>query len=401
MTRTALLVALALLPPAPAGAVHFGLAKAVAAEAVKVVDKAAPSLPTCGGRLALFTQAPVTDSRLVSINPLGHLIPPGHTFPSDHLYMNFNPSGGAAVSLYAPSDGWVTQVTEILTGSSVSSYSLAFQPCAEVTLNFLSISTVVSGLLNTTPSFRQCSSDGQGYPGATGTCTISLRAAVKAGDLIGTGPATTIDFGPLEDTRMQLTGFANSSRHTLSRGFCPLNYFASSVQTTYGALLGGNNGARFLARSVSPTCGTIVQDVSGTAQGDWYRIGSPDIPDNPHLALVHDNISPSTATLSVGSSVPGFQGAHAVFPKTTADGTRIDYDFNLIQDTQIYCYDGFQSTFNSGLFSPDTSLSGRIAIVQLTGSSLGNLTLELQNPGTSCAAAAPWSFTGSAVNFQR
>jgi hypothetical protein len=372
-------LAAALAAAGPARAAHFGLGSAVAARGAKVLDKAAPSLPSCGGNLTLFTQAPVTDPTLASINPLGHLIPPGHTFPSDHLYFNFNPATSGSVNFYAPSDGWVTQVTEAFTGSGPPTlFSLAFNPCAEVTLNFLGVNGVVSTFTNPPgPSVTTCSSDGMNYPGATGSCVINMQVPVKAGQLLGTGPASTFDFGPLEDTRFSLTGFANPSRHDLNRGFCPLNYFTAGVQATYDALLGGNGNASFLARSTAPICGTIMQDVPGTAQGDWYFPGAPNMPDNPHLALVHDNISPSTATFSVGSSVPGFAGGYSIFPKSARDGTRIDYDFNLVNDTQIYCYDGFQNVFNSGLFSPNTLLAGRVALIQLSGSSLSVLTIEL------------------------
>src|SRR5581483_10019726 len=115
-------------------------------------------------QLTLFTQAPVTDATLASINPLGHTIAPGHVFPSDHLYMNFNPANAnVEVNVYAPSDGWVTQVTEALNNGTPVSYSVAFQPCAEVTLNFLSINFVAPAVLHPSGvSITQCSSDSQG-----------------------------------------------------------------------------------------------------------------------------------------------------------------------------------------------------------------------------------------------
>jgi hypothetical protein len=387
---------------APAGAVHFGLGSAVASQGGRVLDKAAPSLPSCGGALTLFDTAPVIDPTLASITPIGHTIPPGHVFPADHGYFNFNPPSTPSVNFYAPSDGWVVQVTTLLAGSSPSSYYLAFSPCAEVTLNFLGAKTLVSALTSpTVPAYTTCSSDNQGSPGATGSCVTKLQAPVKAGQLLGTAPGTGLDFGPLEDTRVQLSGFVDPSRRDLNRGFCPLNYFTPAVRTAYTALLGANNGATFIARTTAPVCGTVMQDVPGTAQGDWYFPSAPAMPDNPHLALVHDNVFASTITFSVGTSVPGFLGAFSVFPKTAPDATRIDYDFPLVNDGQLYCYDSFMDELASGQTVADGGLAGHIALIQLSGPSLSTLTIELQNPGTNCAAAAPWSLTGAAVTFMR
>jgi hypothetical protein len=92
--RTALVaVAIGLIAPIPALAFHFGLGNAAAAEGAKVVNKAnsqymaegdlvVPALPSCGSNMALFTSPPVTDPTFVNFAPLGHIFPPGHTFPA-------------------------------------------------------------------------------------------------------------------------------------------------------------------------------------------------------------------------------------------------------------------------------------------------------------------------------
>ncbi len=410
MKRSLLILSLSLTVGATplSAALRFGLGSAVAKRSADLMNQAYqetgnngfPFLPSCGSKMALFTAPPVTDPTFVAINPIGHVFPPGHTFPADHGYFAFSGTS-ANVNLYAPGDGWVTQVITLSgSGNTSDGYVIQFSPCAEVKLGNLSLNTLApvlatpSGLTKTT-----CSSDGQNFPGAVASCVTNMQVPVKAGQFLGTGGL--VDFGPIEDSRYQIAGFVNPARHDLNRGFCPLNYFAPSLQATYTAMLGAWNGTAFVPRTIPPLCGTIMQDLAGSAQGYWYYPGAPNIPENPHLALIHFNIDPATATFSVGTSIPNFAGGHDFIPKTVADGTRINYDFKIVHDTQLYCYDSLLIEFVAGVGSPDPQLAGHLVLIQLSPS-LDTLTIELQNPTTSCTATAGnWAFTGNAVQFQR
>lgn len=408
--RAVMAVALAVLAPMPAPAFHIGLGNAAAAQGAKVVNKAnaeymevngviVPRLPSCGSTTALFTSPLVTDPSFISINPIGHVFPPGHTFPADHAYFGFTGTS-AGIDLFAPADGWITQITTLY-GANHSSdgFVLDFSPCAEVTLMNLTVDTLAPALAHASGK-TTCSDFGGNFPGAVASCVTTLQWPVKAGDLLGTGGL--VDFGPIVDQRSQLSGFVNAARHNVSRGFCPVNYFTPSLRATYTAMLGVNSGSTFIPRTAEPLCGTIVQDLAGTAQGDWFKPGADYPPDNAHLALIHHNVFPSTATFSSGTSIPGFAGVWDFFPKTSADATRINYDFRLVNDTQLYCYDSFLFDVTGGAGSADPSLSGDILLLQLSGSSLDTLKIELQHPSSSCAATAgTWAFTSSAVTFQR
>ena len=414
--RTAIFAAAfcAIAPATPALAFHLGLGNAAAAAGSKVVNNAnanysaingtvfdAPPLPSCGSNMALFTSAPVTDPTFVSINPIGHVFPPGHTFPADHAYFGFTTGVSPNINLYAPGDGWVTQVIALYgVGNSPDGYVINFSPCAEVTLMNLSVNTLAPALLHPSgPVSTSCSSFGENFPGAVASCVTTMQLPVKAGDLLGNGGL--VDFGPIIDTRFQLSGFIDPGRHDLNRGFCPVNYFTPSLKAAYTAILGVNNGTTFIPRTTPPLCGTIVQDLAGTVQGDWFFPGASYPPDNPHLALIHDSVYPSTGTFSSGTSIPGFVGAWDFFPKQAADNTRIDYDFSLVNDTEIYCYDSFLIAFSNGAGVPDPNLVGDILLMQLSGPSLDTLKIELQTPGTPCGGAGTWAFTSNAVTFQR
>ena len=407
--------ALWLLVQAPAMAFHFGLGNAAAAEGAKVVNKAnsqymaegdlvVPALPSCGSNMALFTNPPVTDPTFVNFAPLGHIFPPGHTFPADHSYFNFNASSTQllGINLYAPGDGWVTQITTLYgAGNTSDGYVITFSPCAEVKVDNLGVNILSPALINPSgPALTTCSSFGENFPGAVMSCITNMEVPVSAGQLLGTGGL--VDFGPIEDTRRQIQGFIDPSRHVLTRGFCPIDYFAPSLKTAYYATLGGNNGATVIPRTIAPICGTIMQDIPGTAQGDWFFPGASYPPDDPHLALIHHNIAASTATISCGTSLPALTGAHDLNVKTVADTTRINYDWGLVTDNQIYCYDTLLIEFNNGPGGPDPNYVGYIVLLQMTDPALDTLKIELQNPGKTCAAApAPWAFTSAAVTFQR
>ena len=394
--------------PFPARAFHLGLGSAVAGQGAKVVNAVANPIPSCGGNFTLFTQPPVVDANLVGVTPLGSQS--SHILPPDHMYFNYNePLPNLNQNLYAPSNGWVVQVTVNNQSSGQPfginpNYYIGFAPCAEVALNFLEIATLspkVSAALSAPSSQTTCTSfnhgGGGGNPEVGVGCVTNMILPVKAGDILGTGLVD--DFGPLEDTRVSFSGFANPSRHDLHRGFCPLNYFAAGALPPAQYTPGINNGPVLIPRNASPVCGTIMQDVPGTAQGDWYFPGADTSFESAHLALDHDAVYTSTAVFSVGTSMPSIlQGKEFFSPKTSMDGTRIDYDFNLVNDNQIYCYDSFAVNTQGGAMP---GLAGHIVLVQLSGPSNASLTIEVQNPSADCLGAGTWAFTGAAVGFQR
>lgn len=92
--------------------------------------------------------------------------------------------------------------------------------------------------------------------------------------------------------------------------------------------------------------GSVNQDVPGAAQGAWFLSGiSETYPENPHIALVHSNIHPDRAVLSIGNSIPGINsGVYEFLPKNSGLMNR---DFpDIIPDGQIY---GFQINGQYGL----------------------------------------------------
>ena len=66
-------------------------------------------IPECSDQV--FTVSPVEVGLITNIDPLGALNPPGHTFPTDHLYFSSTSSGGRGPAIRAPGDVYLLEVT--------------------------------------------------------------------------------------------------------------------------------------------------------------------------------------------------------------------------------------------------------------------------------------------------
>jgi hypothetical protein len=90
---------------------------------------------------------------------------------------------------------------------------------------------------------------------------------------------------------------------------------------------------------VQMMCGSILQDIIGTAHGCWFLEGVDETyPEDPHLALVSSNIDPNQLVLSVGSSIKGLDSLRYEFYPT--DLGLINRDFQgVTSDGNIYGYE--------------------------------------------------------------
>ena len=119
---------------------------------------------------------------------------------------------------------------------------------------------------------------------------------MEAGEEIGTAGGTSnqvaFDLGML-DFREDPLQYANQKRWEGKsvNTVCPLDYFSSPAREEIFAKVGDNRQKR----TIEPICGQIDQDIAGTAQGVWFTKDTPQNfesshPEDPHLALVHDNV---------------------------------------------------------------------------------------------------------------
>lgn len=167
-----------------------------------------------GNGTVFFLIAPLNTDDFSSIIPLGHLSPPSHTFPTDHIYFALSDSSKLS-TVYCPADGYVTEVRK----GSETDYS--------ITISFTSTFKARFGHMTSIDSSFQA------LIGQNGDQYIQ----VKAGQILGTvgGPGMNgvcLDFNVYDmDTTLN---FANQSRYSGSEyvhTVCGLDYYQEPTKT--------------------------------------------------------------------------------------------------------------------------------------------------------------------------
>jgi hypothetical protein len=370
-------------------------------------DALIASLKSCGSD-AVFTAWPVDEGKVEAILPLGGVRPTADVFPLDAVSFLLplqagSETAGEETDVMAPGKVWVSTIiaTEHVSASSTFvEYGLRFSPCKELqgsVTHLQSIHTKLADRLVGRLTWEsgddvdaRCSSMASGGEELL-TCEVDTNLAFNAGVVLGTAGGREGERSlnmALFDARAAPLVYANASRVEASdldlddfHAVCPIDAFAADVRDAMRARLGSAEAAR----TVEPICGTVDQDRPGNAQGKWYLLGTPNVPQDPHLALVHDNVDPGIAVFSMGTSLAELAGKVLTFsPK---DAGLVNRDFSQVaSDGQVYCYEGLAN-------APDQT----ILLVQMPTSV--RLTAEVQV--ADACGDGPWSFGSGAVEFER
>ena len=337
----------------------------------------ASEFPSCEDKMDLLTYSPLAYPDFKNIVPLGNLNPSGHTFPTDHIYWYLHhenenkvgdKNGGEnknydeaesltiKVPLIAPADGWVTTISssEHLSSDSVyTDYDFTLTICEEFTVRFghvSSLSEKLKKVFEETNSIgcEEYETGGNSYK----NCWLEIEPLkVSAGEVLGTTGGNpnqnALDIWA-HDLRAEPLKLAKPKRwedHQL-QVVCALDYFVKEEKEKLYARLGGYSAFGFETRTIEPLCGTIAQDIMGTAQGVWFVEGTKEgfeftHPEDPHLALSYDNVNPNINVFSVGNSVPGLESDTYIFePGKTADEVGdVNIAFSDVKPGKIYCYE--------------------------------------------------------------
>lgn len=312
------------------------------------------ALPDCSD--LRYTVAPVDLDEVYEITPLGSINPPGHTFPTEHMYLHISPGGMSdrIVSLRAPGDVYITAVTSSDDWSVPrrKEYTIDFSLCVDVHGYFnhvKELSDELESLIEKVECEMWTYNPGN-------LCSKKIFHKVEAGTIIGgVGHLQgNFDFGTY-DHRTRL-GYANPERYG-DRSLeiaCPLEYYDSETrEELYGKIL----------RDGEPRCGRVMQDVAGTLRGNWY-VRDAASGGGEFLAFAEDNLDPSKALVSVGG---GFSEAERMrfTPRSMGFVNRKFEDVTF--DGNVYCYEG-------------EGISWRI-VVQMTS----DTSLRIEHQGGWCA----------------
>lgn len=349
-----------------------------------------PSLARCAGE-PVFTVSPVDPGDIESIVPLGALNPPGHTFPTGHVYFRLRRDGGGGVTvetgLYAPGDMTLTSAyaTEHV-NAGLLDFTVTLE-CGNVALVLGHVTTLAENVFGGTADLSGWELINE-Y--STGGETFRLYEklfdrAVQAGDSLGTTGGNpgqwALDVGAYDGSRVPGAS-ANVARWQRSRylhAVCPLVFYpVGPVADALWALVD---------RSGSPSdpypCGRVMQDVPGTAQGLWFLEGATDTyPEDPHLALVWHNTRPAMAAISAGAMIPTLNSG--VYEFTPQNSGTLNRDFSQVTpDGAVY---GYTPGFLPGIVIVSMPDSASLWIEYLPSATT--------DPGT-------WNFTAARTAFVR
>lgn len=160
---------------------------------------------------------------------------------------------------------------------------------------------------------------------------------------------------------------------------CPLDGCTAQARAVQITRFGGYNGQ---LRTAAPNCGQVMQDVPGTAQGNWFTESFGDHANwDQEMALVHGQLDPTLAAISIGGTV--MEMGVWLFPPENA-GLVNRESSQVKPDGRIYYYQGALS-FHSGQETPEFP-----GILMIRMASEVCISVE----GQECTCQIGWGFTG-------
>lgn len=364
-------------------------------------------IPRCSVDISapLFSTLPMALGDFLAFRPLGWTSPPTHVFPAKHSNFALALPGETPPqrAVYAPGEFWLTEVnsTEYV-GLNKTGYGITFSPCREFKSYFGHLSGLSEKILTASKAGNvRCNPPYQTGNTTVNTCRTELVFRVTPGELIGySGDAAGVDFGAI-DYRVPPLGFANPVHYMkeMLHYVSPVPYFAPEVRAALESKLASYDGTR--PRTAEPKYGEYMQDLPGTAQGNWFTPGvSLAIPfqqPDPWLALVHEYIDAAQPIFSAGNSIKELRaGVYGFKPETSG---KINRDFSQVKaDGAVYCYDSFLTGKSLG----GIGMGSARGIVLLAMPTESTLRVEKQGTeGSRCDASASYSLTADAMLFER
>ncbi|MDE1865574.1 MAG: hypothetical protein KGH94_02970 [Candidatus Micrarchaeota archaeon] len=368
------------------------------------------ALRSCGSNYSLFSTPIFNPNSVVSVLPIADFIPPDHVFPTPHAYVyttdiTANISKDGAL-LYAPANMVLTDIAirnlrnTFGVYKNATDYTLVFQPCKEFYLYFhnvasLSYQPFIKASLQL---MEECNN--QIY------CEMPVDIRISAGQVIGTiGNSSAgiqgVDIGA-RDYRLATgrSAFVDPNRlcplqsgqpNIFDRCYavCPYNYYANSIKQQ--SRLFYPNG------STIASCGTVYQDVNGTAQGYWFpadNSANSISPEATYIFLGNDTASTTSKVFSVGVSVAGLTSGAYSFKPNPNPSSLVNKSFANVTPGRVYCYQTLGKYYLSGNSSP-----GPTVIIAIKMTNASELSIQRLN-GTSCGSG-PWVIGTTATKFVR
>lgn len=294
------------------------------------------NVPECDGQK--YTVSPLALDEIKEIWPLGNLGPPGHTIPTEHIYILPEKEYDTVkmFDLFAPGDIYIANIasSEDAEDLGKDEYVIRFFLCKDIQGVFLHVK-VLSEELKAVFDKVECE---QWTVNPANICSKNIFHHVKAGTKIGevARKAGMFDF-ETHDKRI-LHDHANKDRYGIEdddgvgtlHAVCPLDYYEKGMKEKLYVKL---------VTVGEPACGEVLQDVKGTLAGNWYNgdamFSDPSSWDR-QLSFAHHNKFPSVSAISIG----GFFTDSEVWEFAAKSSGNFNRKFSDVRpDGNIYCYE--------------------------------------------------------------
>ena len=239
-----------------------------------------------------FTASPLGLDRLLHIIPLGNLNPPGHTFPTNHMYFNWRTGAidttidpSLLPTVYAPTSGTIASVVR---RNNNTDGQLILHANRQF---YFYVSHVVVD------------------------ASLTVGSTVTAGQVLGTGSRHTVgvDLGVINFDRVP-NFFLAPLRNTFESryGDSPLRYYAEPLRSSLEALV---------LTSATDKNGAFALDQAGRLVGNWYIPGLPEDQTSEgmvsqHLSFAYDELDPTLIMIGIGGTLPVTGGQYKVSGNT-------------------------------------------------------------------------------------
>jgi hypothetical protein len=326
------------------------------------------SLPNCPETLQGLVTHPIMDKGVIrGLVPLGNSNPPGHTFPVDHIYFHGEPDG-VKHNVYAAGDGVITEVTMIksygLDGKLKSTgLTVTIDYCKGVQLVNAIEGEPATIITNVIASQQEnCKRVPGKHEGELSIdfCGYQVSIPVKASDVVAVTDGKVFPEIWALDKNKPLSKDVAWVRYDspyYQYAFCFFDMYPQDLKDYYYTLFGNyidstrvqekNIGegqkevikAGLVPRTIPPLCGKVMQNIVGTAKGDWFGEGRTDkgnVENENDLALIEDNLDPRYQRVVIGGNIAepsllNFRVEHSGV---------INRDFAEVKaDGKTYCYE--------------------------------------------------------------
>jgi hypothetical protein len=301
-----------------------------------------------------FDHFPVEMDKIDKIIPLGNLNPPGHTFPTDHIYFMTNPTiYQEGFNVFAPGDIVITRISKICydppQDGTEEDYSIDFYRDGYVNGRFGHINSLSQNLSDIVGEFGEEYGDYvTSWQIADRTYTSyekSLNLDIDSGMMLGTaGKAGGYDFW-LKDTHVELNWVNQEWTQHFQHTVCPLEYFEKDLQNTMKSKLKNWDGSPVYPANY---CGKIDYDIPNTAQGIWTKHDYVNRAEEYGLSLVYDNFNASLGAISVGMAGDNTWDCRVYHFTPKDDGFRNRKFSEVTNDGNIYYYLCDEFEYSSG-----------------------------------------------------